>query len=349
MFALVRVSVPLVFLAATLQSAAAIDQVYRTDGTAAAGTLTEMGRDSVTVNAKVGGDQTVPTNEIDYIDFEGQPADLRLARSALNSGNLEQAIERLAASAKEETSNRDLEKEIAFLQAKAKAMQAQRDPQQAAAAVQALKDFTASGGKHYRFYPALLLLARTQVLAGDATGAKVSYQEAGQSPYEDIKLAATVGQADAAFLAGRMDEAGGLYDQVARKAGTNQLEKSQILAAKLGQAKVAASKGQQDDAITTLDDIIDSSGPEDTRVQAEAYLRQGDAYAAQGKAKNAALSYLHVDVVPALAKESELHAEALYRLNQLWPDLSQPARAAEAAARLQSLYPNSEWAGKLGG
>jgi hypothetical protein len=58
------------------------------------------------------------------------------------------------------------------------------------------------------------------------------------------------------------------------------------------------------------------------------------------------MSFLHVDVIPSLAQEKDYHAEALYHLAQLWGAVGQPARAAEAAARLEQLYPNSDWARK---
>lgn len=346
--AMLRLAAACLALSALLASpAAAVDRIVKRTGESVAGKIAEMGRDQVALDVTVGADQTVPANEIDYVEFDGQPPELRLARSAVEVGNIAQADEQLASSLQKAGDNRDLKLEIEFLQAQAAAAQAARDPQQAAGAIEKLRAFSTSGIKHYRYYPALRLLARTQVLAGKGFEARSTYQELAQSPFAEHKLAARVGEADAAMSDGEIDEAATLYDGVAGESAKQPGEVSQVLAAKLGQARVAVARKSYDQAIETLDGVIGETGPADTRVQAEAYVRRGDAFAAKGNAaKDAIMSYLHVDVVPALSKESELHAEALYRLKQMWPLVSENTRASQAADRLQSLYPNSEWAKK---
>ena len=78
---------------------------------------------------------------------------------------------------------------------------------------------------------------------------------------------------------------------------------------------------------------------------AEAYLRQGDCYQEQQKIRDAVIAYLHVDVL--FPTEKELHAEALYRLARLWAPAGRPDRAREASAKLNEIYPDSEWTRKL--
>ncbi len=96
--------------------------------------------------------------------------------------------------------------------------------------------------------------------------------------------------------------------------------------------------------------MIEETTAEDSRINAQAYLKLGDGYVAQGqKNKEAVLAYLHVDVIPALAAHSDLHAEALFRLSKLWPALNQPSRSADAAVKLESDYPNSPWTKQLSG
>ena len=118
----------------------------------------------------------------------------------------------------------------------------------------------------------------------------------------------------------------------------------------LGQATCLQSGQQYAEAANILGNVIRESATDDTRLQAEAYVRQGDCYAALGdRDKDAVMAYLHVDVIPSLAVEKDLHAEALYQLSQLWPELRHPDRADLAAGKLQSLYPNSPWTKKLSG
>ncbi|MEZ6067371.1 MAG: tetratricopeptide repeat protein [Planctomycetaceae bacterium] len=127
-------------------------------------------------------------------------------------------------------------------------------------------------------------------------------------------------------------------------------EGSQRLQAMLGQARCLQARQDYDGAVKTLDTVINESTPSDSRLQAEAYLRQGDCYLAMNaNPKEAIMAYLHVDVIPAMSRESDLHAEALYQLSQLWKQVNQPDRAREAAEALQAEYGSSQWAKKLGG
>ena len=340
---------PALFATLALPSAGlAIDRVIKTDGSETAGEVTEVDRDTVTVKSRTSGEQTVPTNEIDYIDFDAAPPSLGAGRAALQAGNIERAIEAFEKAKAESPDNRDIKGEIDYLQASTAIAQADGDEATLGAAIDQLQAFTDSATKHYRYYPALLELAAAKADAKRFTEAKLTFKNAATAPYADIKLAAEVGQGNAALADGKSGEASGLFDGVIAAGGGSPAEQSQVLAAKLGKAKVSIANQNYDEAIATLDDVIRETGIDDTRTQAEAYLRQGDAYAAKGNAaKNAILAYLHVDVVPALAREGKLHAEALYRLKELWPTVAKPTRAAESAARLQQLYPNSEWAGKL--
>ena len=335
--------------AALPQSVLAVDRVIKTDGSEEAGTLDGMTRDTVTLKSRTSGEQQIKTADISFIDFDAAPAAVAGGRAALQAGNVARAAEQFADAAKSAPDDNDVKREIEYLQAAALAAQA-ADPTRRDAAIAALQEFTSGSTKHYRYYPALLMLGRMQSAAGQYAQAKATFGSAASAPYPEFTLAANVGQADAALADGKLEEARRLYDDVVGKAGPSAGQQSQKLAARLGQAKVLSQQKQYDQAITTLEEVVRESGAGDTRVQAEAFLRQGDAYAAQGnQVKAAILAYLRVDVVPALAKESELHAEALYRLKELWPAVAKPTRAAEAASRLQSLYPDSEWTKKIGG
>ncbi len=84
---------------------------------------------------------------------------------------------------------------------------------------------------------------------------------------------------------------------------------------------------------------------DDSRLQAEAYLRQGDCYRAQNKEQDAVLAYLHVDVL--FSAEKSQHAEALFQLTKLFTKLAQPARASEHREKLEGEYPTSDWAKQI--
>jgi hypothetical protein len=58
----------------------------------------------------------------------------------------------------------------------------------------------------------------------------------------------------------------------------------------------------------------------------------------------ALLNYLKTDLL--YFTESEAHAEALYHMKKLFPEVGENARAADAGSRLLANYSSSSWANK---
>ena len=90
-----------------------------------------------------------------------------------------------------------------------------------------------------------------------------------------------------------------------------------------------------------LDEVLTKSAVDEMALQAEAYVRQGECFQAQGKPKEALLSFLHVDLL--FESEPAQHAEALYNLTRLWRKENRADRADDAAERLNQKYPGSDW------
>jgi tetratricopeptide (TPR) repeat protein len=177
--------------------------------------------------------------------------------------------------------------------------------------------------------------------------AEESFNSLVASPWLDFQMAGKIGVAR--VLLSRNDLAGArqAFDEVVNTPTSDDASQERRLEAMVGQANVLQLEQSHEQAVAILEQVIDESGVDDTKIQAEAYLRQGTCLQAMGgDPKAAIMAYLHVDVIPALAKESDLHAEALYHLSQLWNQIGDAARAADAQDRLKTLYPNSEWAAK---
>ncbi len=331
-------------------SAADLDTVYRPGDTKGfAGQMTGVTRTDVTITQKVGNkEEKIPANEIARIEFQGEPPTLNLARSNENAGRLADAMagyqEALGA-----TSNDNVKAEINFLMARTLAKMAQADPSKAAAAIEKLNSLANSSRDHYRFYPSQLLLGETALLIHDHVTAQTAFDRVQQAPWNDYKMISKNGLARTLIDQKKPDEAKPLFDSVASAKGTTPTEKAAILEAMLGQAECLQAKGQGPQAAEILQKVVAEATAADHRILAQAYLQLGSIYSADSqKNKEALLAYLHVDVIPSLAAESDLHAEALYNLAKLWPSVGQPGRGAEASAKLQSDYPSSEWTKKLG-
>ena len=110
----------------------------------------------------------------------------------------------------------------------------------------------------------------------------------------------------------------------------------------IGKSRCLALLGRAAEGIPLLESLIADHPADDAELFAQAYLALGDCYAELEQTQDAVLALLHVDLL--FQDQSEAHAEALYRLGQLWPQLGKPDRAADARNRLQTLYPGTRWA-----
>lgn len=330
----------------------AIDTVRKkSEDRPVAGEITKVSRNEVVVHQRVGNQEvTVPANDIVRVDWTDQPPALGLARSNENSGNLQEALagyqEALGAVP---TGATNMKADIEFLLARTSAKIAQRDKSQLPAALEKLKAYVNSHRDFFRYYDAQLLLAEIALLSEDHSAATSAFTLLEDAPWQDYKMAGQLGSARTALAQDNIREAKSIFDQVAAVEPSNDFEKSRRLEAMLGQAQCLQRESQYDDAAQILEEVVRQTGPDDTLLLAEAYVQLGDCFSADGqKVKQAVLAYLHVDVIPSLAKHSELHARALFNLAKLWPAVGQPGRAAEASAKLEQDYPNSEWTQKLG-
>lgn len=332
--------------------AGAIDTVTRkSTDKAAAGQITSVSKTQVVVTPRVGDAVTVPANDIADIDWEIAPPDVKLGRSQESSGQFDLAVKSYQkASTEFQAANANVRAEIEFLVARATARLAFGDPPQLPDAAAKLQAFAEKNRDHYRYFEAQQFLGDVALAQADTAAAEAAFEELLRSPWTDLQMAGNIGKGRILFSRDDVSGAKQAFDAVAAAAPKTPAESSRRLEALLGQAKCLQRLSQFAEAAQILDQVIRESAAGDDRLQAEAYLRQGDAYASLGdKTMAAIMAYLHVDVVPALAQQADFHAEALYHLAQLWPAAGHQDRGAEASARLVDSYPNSEWTKKLTG
>lgn len=341
-----------VILLAGSAPASAIDTVIRrSTERPAAGTIDSVSRTEIVVKPSIGEPVVVPANDVVEVQWEAAPPSLSRGRTQEASGQFDLALASYQEAATESAgANANLRADIQFRIARVQAQLAFGDPEQLPAAMQQLKAFVENQRDHYFFYDAQLLLGEVGLAADDAATADSAYQTVLRSPWNDYQMAAQIGAARILFARGDVAGAKSGFDAVVAANAASTAEVSRRLEAMLGQAMCLQHGGDHADAVEILDRVVKESAAGDTRLQAEAYLRQGESLVAVGEdPKQAIMAYLHIDVVPSLAQESDLHAQALYHLSQLWSSVGQPGRAAEAAGRLQQQYPNSEWSAKLSG
>ena len=316
------------------------------------GEIKSISKTEVVVFQKVGSkEEKIPANEIISIDWDAEPPEFGLGRGHEDAGNYTQAMEQLiAAAAAAKGADPNVRADIEFYIARIAAKSALADPEQASAATETLKTFVAAHRDNFRIYEAQSLLAEVALRMNDVPAAESAFNALSQAPWSDTKMAGQLGLARVMLSQQNITGARAGFDEVVALEAKLPAEQSRHLQGMLGQARCLQLQMQHAEAIKILEQVIEQAGPEETRTIAEAYLRQGDSLAALGQnAKEAVLAYLHVDVIPALAEEGDLHAEALYQLSKLWNVVGQAARGAEASAKLEQMYPKSEWTKKLGG
>lgn len=327
--------------------AMAVDIVNRKSvKTPASGEITNITKTEITVTPKAGAPVKVPANDIVSITWTGDPAGLGIARSDETGGRLQKALDGYAKAVEAaKAASPGLKADLEYAIARTTAKMALADPSKLDDAIKKMEAFRSAHGDSHNFYDAMSHLGQLQTAKKDFVKAKIAFDQLGKAPWKDYQMASKIAGGRLAILENKGDEALAAFEAVIAMKADNALEETQRQEAMLGKAKILIGQMKHDEAIKLLDEVIAKSAPEDYRVQAEAYVRQGDCLQAQGKTKEAVLAYLHVDVL--FPGEKALHAESLFHLARLWAKVGQPGRAAESKEKLETDYPNSEWTKQL--
>ena len=355
-----RTWLPIAVLALVLSpvSAFAIDYVtQRGVEKPIGGAIKTVSRTEVVVFQTVGSkEHKIPSNEVVAVEWGGEPGEFGLGRDDESNGNLVKALERFTAAADAaKGASANIKADIDFFIARTAAKMAIADPAQADVAFTKLKAFVTVQRDNFRFFEAQALLAEVALRTNQTPVADTAFNSLTTAPWSDTKMAGQIGLARVLLAGKNVAGAKTGFDAVVALPATTPAETARHLQAMLGQARCMQMQMQHPEALVVLEQVVEKADAEETRTLAEAYLLQGDSLLAlakddkDDKKKDAVLAYLHVDVIPSLAAESDLHAEALFRLAKLWGPIGQPARGEEASGKLQQLYPKSEWIKQLAG
>lgn len=324
----------------------AADIVHRKSGGRASGKITGGTKTELTVKPGTGDAVNVPANDIASVDWDDATADLKLGLSDENGGRFDSALQRIAKSRTDYKGNDELLKlEFEFLTARVTARQAIADPAKRDQAVKLLEAFQKSGASHFRYYEAVNFLGQVHLAAKDYSAARTSFDILTQAPWNDVKLAAKIATGRILMGEGKPDEAVAAFDEAIRAAGDSAADKARKYEAMLGKARSLIQQSRHEEALKDLDEVTTKAPADDTPIQAEAYVLQGNALQALNRNKEAVLAYLHVDIL--FPREAAYHAESLYHMARLWKTVQAPERGLEAEDKLKSAYPNSEWTKRL--
>ena len=326
--------------------ARALDTITRKNGEKPiAGEITGTSKTDITIKSGLKkAERKIPANSVDRIRFDKEPPNLNLGRNDEAASRFTAALEKYR-QALDGNPSTFLKTDLEFMIARATAQMALADTSKLDDAVKVLDGFLKTHADSFRYYTALSLLGEVFLAQDDFANAQVTFSKLEQAPWRETKMAAKIASARLLLKQDKIPEARAAFDAVTALSVDTPAEKVRRYVAMLGKAVCLQRGNQHQQAVTELEEITNKAPINESRLQAEAYVRQGDSYRLLRQTKAAILAYMHVDLL--FPKESALHAESLFWLSRLQTAAGHPDRAAEASSKLESQYPNSQWAKKL--
>lgn len=334
-------------LVSAVADSARADAVRKVNNQRVAGAVTAITANDVTID--VSGTATkIPLPEIDSVEFDGEPPEIKLVRAGYKTGGNQNVLTQLQRIDPATLTKKELRVDYDFYAAMAKARMALQGGGNVKEAGGMMFTFLQANADSYHYYAAQEMMGELLVADGNATAALDAYAKLEAAPFDEIKMRAGTARGRAYMSQQKYAEAQAEFEKVLAlpfnpmtQAGTP--AESQRFAAVLGRAQCQAGTGKYDDAIKELTEtVIPKLNPEETALQAQAYVTLGNCYNAKpDSVKLALIAFLHVDVL--YGSVGPAHAEALWNLSNLWNDIGKNERGQECQNRLSRQYPGSPW------
>jgi len=335
-----------VFLSVILGTAANsqdADKLYPKSGSTQTGKIVGMTRDNVVMEIR-GSNQNFPSPDILRIVYEGEPAMLSRAKEQAATNQWDQALESLKRVDPKSVERNEVKSELLYYQGLVLGKLALQGQGDAAASKNRLLEYARANSSSYHFYELSEMLGMLAVSIGASDEAAKYFGAMGLSPVPEIMLQGRYLMGSALLAQGKTEEAKKAFSEaIAASADSVAAKKFQKLS-KVAINRCDIVEGKIPEAIDSLRKMVDEGDSTDSQLFAAIYNSLGLAHQKAGKNEEAILDFLHTDLL--FQSESDMHAEALYYLSQLFAAIGEPQRAADAKSRLQSLYSNSTWAKK---
>jgi tetratricopeptide (TPR) repeat protein len=324
-------------------SASAADRLRLLGGKQATGQVAAMSATSVTIELGT-AKREIPVNEIESLQFDGEPNQLSQARIAVRAGRYDDASALLDKIDPQSLKRPEIAKDVEFFAALAAARAALAGGGSIAEAGKRMFAFERANRDSLHYFEACQTLGNLLAAVGKHADAQAYFNKLAEAPWPDYKMRAGVLVGDALLRQQKYTEALAKFDEVLKLDAAGDLAAAQKAAATLGKAAALGGAANTDEAVKLVEGVIAKTDSADEDLQARANVVLGNCYQAAGKKKEARLAFLHVHLL--FPKNPELHAEALANLASLAADLGKAEQAAEARNLLKEKYPHSIWASK---
>lgn len=329
----------------SLQSALAVDSVIKIGGEKVSGEIQRMSATEVVITKSGGVEETIAVPDIQVAQFNLEPPQLKSARNQINNGSNDDALTSLGKIEVDKIERAEIKQDVQFYTALAHCRLAMGGASELRDAGKLLRDFIEQNPDNYHALPTTELLGDVLVMMEKYDDALKYYGLLGKSSHPIYKMRSGVAIGRAQIAQGKYAEAQQAFEGVLAVSTdvTGKQADMARYAANLGKADCMAQNGQVDEGVKLVQEAIGKLGPEDSELNAQAYLTLGKCYRKQpAGAKDALLAFLHVDLL--YNSNTQAHSEALYNLSQLWSEVGKQDRALQAMELLKTRYPKSRWA-----
>jgi tetratricopeptide (TPR) repeat protein len=319
------------------------DRVFPLAGGRVSGKITEATKDNIIIEAS-GKTQKFAPNDITRIQFDGEPQSLSRAKEFVSNGQLESAALEIKKVDPASLMTDDHKKEFAYYRWFIEGRLALIGKGDAAGAVKGLLAFAKENPQTFHFYEMTENLGNLASSLGNFDRAAVYFAALSKSPVREVQVRGKYLEGRSLLTQQKVPEAAKAFSDVAAaSADTPTVARIKKLAV-VGMARCDVVNGKAPEALGSLQKLVKENDSTDGELFANIYNAQGECLAKMEQNEGAVLAFLHTDLL--FANQPDSHAEALYHLSSLWTKVGDPQRAADAKARLLSLYAGSSWAKK---
>ncbi len=294
--------------------------------------------------AKIDGKQ-IPAAEIKRLFFAKEPNELNRAREQMDTGQFSDAIEELAKIDAGRVSQ-PIKSEIDFIRAFSNSQMSLNGgsvvPQVAGKLV---GEFISEHGDSLQLYPAIEQYGKLLFAIGRPELAAVEFQKLAQCSWPEYQLKGQFQLGKMLLETDKLTDAESAFDSILAVNSNDDLTQTYKQLAICEKARLAGMQGNVAEGLQAINELIARENSDNKILFAHLYNALGALYEKSGQLKEARTAYLHTELL--FATESEPHAEALFRLANIWLQLDETDRASLARDTLKTRYRNSYWAGKL--
>lgn len=331
------------FLLTLPNSGQSQDRVYPKRDAVGSGKFVEITPTTVKITVR-NKEQSYDMADVRKLSFDDEPNTLDRVRESVLQGQYDQALDEVKKISTDGIKNPLIKQDIEFYRYYCEGKLGLAGQGDKLTAIKGLLAVAKENPKSHHLYELSDMLGQLAMAVNQPDQAARYFNVLMSATSPDTQALGVYRLGSVELAQGKVDEAKVRFGQLATATSASPEMGRLKSLAEVGLATCEQKAGNNEQALQKLDSLVQQYDSTDQGLFALINNAKGACYAALGKTNQALLSYLQTDLL--FFTDAEAHAEALYHLSKLWPLAGQPARGAEAKARLTAQYASSTWANK---